>query len=34
MEKHVFRLRLLSLMTGVSLATFGSLVEAYKLLFA
>ena len=31
-EKHLFTARLLSLMTAVSIVTFGALVETYKLL--
>jgi hypothetical protein len=32
MEKQDLTLRIISLMTGVSLLTFGALVETYKLL--
>ena len=33
MEKQQITLRLLSVMSGVSLLTFGALVETYKLIF-
>jgi hypothetical protein len=33
MEKETLSLRVLSVMTGVSLLTFGALVETYQLLF-
>ena len=33
MKKHELKLRILSVMTAVSLLTFGTLVESYKLLF-
>jgi hypothetical protein len=33
MEKHVLKLRVFSVMSAVSLATFGTLVEAWKLMF-
>jgi hypothetical protein len=33
MEKHGFTLRLYSVMGAVTMLTFGTLVEAYRLLF-